>query len=129
MNLRVSTAVFAIFLAMIAIGILKQAAVEAAEYSKVLEDKEYDECNLYLAPSSIPSAGFGIFSVSGIQKGEYISPYAESPYIPICDFPYDSAKSNIRRDYVWKAHAWSKFECNDGKFRFDEKSTWTDKVN
>ena len=90
-------------------------AIRALNQQKFEEERNSSDCNLYLAQSSVPHAGFGVFSARDISEGEYISPYADSPNIPLCDFHSDDAIANIE-DYLMAGNAWGSYECNFSKY-------------
>jgi hypothetical protein len=83
-----------------------------------------NECLLYMAPSSIPNAGFGMFTTRPIAKDELVIPIPDAPTIAICDenlfyhfdddFPqHESDDSWVYKDYVWNGEGFSNFECDD----------------
>jgi hypothetical protein len=76
---------------------------------------EADTCQFYLAESSIPNAGFGIYTVKSIEKGQFIQPSSDAPSIVITDVD----KHNLGHDpnwnhvnYVWAGEGWADFESN-----------------
>jgi len=70
-----------------------------------------NECSLYLAQSSIPGAGFGLFTTRDVQNGEGILPYSDAPTIPICDVKDVEHTDWVHHSYVWQGMALAKFEC------------------
>ena len=74
------------------------------------------ECGIYLAPSSIPNAGFGIFTTRSIGKNDKIQPYSESPSIVVTDF-YEHAGNEEQDwnhvDYVWEPVGFNSFEAEE----------------
>jgi hypothetical protein len=70
-------------------------------------------CNIYMAPSSIPGAGFGIFTVRDIAKGEKILPYADAPSIPLCDEYVNGMEETDWNhvDYLWSGKGLAEYEC------------------
>jgi hypothetical protein len=92
-----------------------------------------NECLLYMAPSSIPNAGFGMFTTRPIAKDELVIPIPYAPTIAICDeklsdYDYDdenlfyhfdddipqheSDDNWVYQDYVWFGGGFSNFECD-----------------
>eukprot|EP00934_Nitzschia_sp_Nitz4_P007695 Nitzschia sp. Nitz4//scaffold67_size101165//64552//66429//NITZ4_004533-RA/size101165-processed-gene-0.44-mRNA-1//1//CDS//3329556486//7685//frame0 len=66
-------------------------------------------CGLYLAPSTIPNAGLGVFTTRALQRGDWIDAGGD-PVIPILDLEWyngwESEESrNPFQDYVWSGHA------------------------
>lgn len=85
------------------------------------EDSSQDfQCRLYLALSSIPNAGFGIFTAQAISEGESVHPYADSMYYSVCDIvengatyqEYGDTPQNLD-DYMWDGMTWSRYECDE----------------
>ena len=70
-------------------------------------------CNIYMAPSSIPGAGFGIFTMRDIAKGEKILPYADAPSIPLCDDYANGMEETDWNhvDYLWSGQGLAEYEC------------------
>jgi len=72
-------------------------------------------CNIYMAPSSIPFAGFGIYTMRDVAKGEKVLPYPESPSIPLCN-DYANGLDELdwnHVDYLWNGMGLAKFECTE----------------
>ena len=49
-------------------------------------NKNVDQCQLYIAPSSIPNAGIGVYSTVDYKKGDHIG--EGELLLPLTDFPY-----------------------------------------
>jgi hypothetical protein len=85
--------------------------VDVAE--QTIEDEEFDsECDVYMAPSTIPGAGLGIFTGRALQPGDFVTGDVEGGgdvLIPVIDVKYhllnsDSDKKYTKEftsDYVW----------------------------
>lgn len=43
------------------------------------------KCNLYMAPSSIPNAGFGVYTTRDIKRDEPVLPMSDAPTIVATD--------------------------------------------
>jgi len=71
------------------------------------------ECSLYMAPSSIPGAGYGIFITRTVQEKEDILPYSDAPSIVVCDYEQFDVKVSdwSHSEYFWAGGGLSKFEC------------------
>lgn len=72
-------------------------------------------CNIYMAPSSIKGAGFGIYTMNDIAKGEKIIPYSEAPSINLCD-EYSNGMDEIdwnHVDYLWSGKGLAEYECKE----------------
>jgi hypothetical protein len=69
--------------------------------------EQQPDCGLYIAPSTIPNAGLGIFTAVSRQEDDIVG-YGD-PVLPVIDLPFHNGKAtgeffNIFRDYVWNAH-------------------------
>ena len=75
-------------------------------FSAPIKEQQLD-CGLYIAPSTIPNAGLGIFTAVSRQEDDIVG-YGD-PVLPVIDLPFHNGKAtgeffNIFRDYVWNAH-------------------------
>ncbi len=72
------------------------------------------QCNIYLAPSSIPNAGFGLYTVKDIEKDERVLPFTDAPSIPLCDESDHGlhAEHWNHVDYLWSGKGLAEFECD-----------------
>ena len=81
----------------------------------IKDNRSFDdqECSVYIAQSSIPGAGFGIFTTRDLLKGSDIVPYSDAPSIIICDYHYFDMDSSdwIHPNYVWHGNGFANFEC------------------
>lgn len=70
------------------------------------KNKKYDpdmECGVWLAPSTIPNAGFGMFAGKPYDEGEWI---ADEMVIPLYDMPlYNSHLRNVPF-FLWELYWW-----------------------
>jgi len=61
-------------------------------------------CNIYLAPSSLPNAGMGIYTARSVKKGSIIN-YQDGPLIPIIDMgssnEFSKGFMNLFSSYIW----------------------------
>ena len=66
-----------------------------------------DECNLYIAPSTIPGAGIGLFAGSeGFDMGEYITEGGDI-LIPVLDIDYHWREDRIeQRSFLFDDYTW-----------------------
>lgn len=71
------------------------------------------QCGIYLAPSSIPNAGFGIFTTRPIAKDEPIQPYPEAPSIVVTDFETLNQEEDWNHvSYIWSPMGVAAFEAD-----------------
>jgi len=86
---------------------------ECAETNDNNCSAEKHECLLYLAPSSISGAGFGIFTTRDVPEGEGILPYADAPTLIISDTDYHGMTGEdwAHNSYVWDGGGFADFEC------------------
>ncbi len=72
------------------------------------------QCNLYMAPSSIPNSGYGVFTTRAIKTKESVLPYGDVPDIVVTDM--DAHTGNIMGDYwthvdyLWRGDGLAVFE-------------------
>mmetsp|Transcript_11650 Transcript_11650/g.21788 ORF Transcript_11650/g.21788 Transcript_11650/m.21788 type:complete len:731 (-) Transcript_11650:289-2481(-) len=92
---------------------LIEATATAIEEELMPRQQEPYQCNIYLAPSSIPGAGFGIFTMRDIDEGEKILPYADAPSIPLCDDNANGVEETDWNhvDYLWSGQGLAEYEC------------------
>ena len=79
---------------------------------------ETDSCQFYLAESSIPHAGFGIYTVQPIEKGQFMLPEPDSFSIVITDVDRHNKGNDPNWNhinYVWAGEGFSEYES---------QSTW-----
>ena len=80
------------------------------------EDQTPFKCNLYMAPSSIPNAGFGVYTTRDIKAHEPITPYADTPSVIIADMEVHSGNdigdywSHV--EYYWSGAGLGEFESD-----------------
>ena len=78
----------------------------------LLDDQE---CSLYIAPSSISGAGFGMFTTREVKSGENIIAdlsTADAPNLVICDYEYSQYEIDwVHPSYVWDGSGFADFEC------------------
>ena len=78
---------------------------------------EDSECSLYLAPSSIPDAGLGIFSTKHFQQGSIILP-SDAPIIPIID--WDTSLINTGEwNKLFYSYLWTHSQCASDELNFE----------
>jgi len=70
----------------------------------------HDTCSLYLAPSSIPHSGFGVYTTRDIARGEYINRFLDAPSIPIMD---KGKALRTLRNYLWGGNLYTEYEAVD----------------
>ena len=74
-----------------------------------------NECSLYLAPSSIPNAGFGIYATESISMNDLIMKEPDAPSITICDESLSKFDNThwLFHDYIWDDGGVMEFECDE----------------
>jgi hypothetical protein len=78
------------------------------------------QCELYLAPSSIPGTGFGIFTTRNIKGEELVLPHSDGPTIVVCG-QSDGSEHFMgvgdwnHDDYLWGPHEFTKTYCHGAK--------------
>ena len=96
------------------------------------------QCGIYLATSSIPNSGFGIYTTRSIKRNDFVQPYSEAPSIAVTDFY--ATHGNTEEDwghsqYYWDASGRAAYEgdevsesvmtfgslCNYHPVRFDQR--------
>jgi hypothetical protein len=83
--------------------------------AKAFNDDEGDSCYLYLAPSSIPGAGLGIYSTRPFRRGSTILSSDYGPLIPIID-------GNAVHDHwlgLFNNYIWGHFEMAPDQLWFE----------
>jgi len=72
-------------------------------------------CSIYMAESSIPNAGMGVFTSQAISKGGIISPTRDGPPIVFHDFHsmFKSARGLGNRNYFWDEEIPEHYEANE----------------
>lgn len=83
-------------------------------FNKVYADQKNDEesptqipkyqsvCKFYLAESSIPNAGFGVYTVENMKKNEYLTEVPDAPSIVVVDELWHSPDIVSNHcDYYW----------------------------
>lgn len=82
------------------------------ELSSQEATEEPYQCQVYMAPSTIPGSGFGLFIVRDVKEGGKILPYSDAPSIILCgmeNIMYQDEWNN--GDYLWGGQAFSSSEC------------------
>ena len=71
------------------------------------DTRDDDQCRLYLAPSTIPNAGLGVFSTRPLQKGQFVDAPTDL-CIPIMDQAWHVGPDDFfwtLSEYVWNGDA------------------------
>ncbi len=75
------------------------------------------QCNVYMAQSGIPHAGFGIYTVRDVREGEKLLPYSEAPAIPVCNGEVNGIEATDwnHGDYLWSGAGFAddQHECHE----------------
>jgi hypothetical protein len=84
------------------------------------EQKEthMNTCSVYLAPSSVPGGGLGMFTAKPVKKGDIILP-ADGPSIPIID-PDDSERSKEAWVDLFSGYWWESGTLDPTVFEADK---------
>jgi hypothetical protein len=74
------------------------------------------KCGIYLAESSIPNSGFGIYTTRSIKSNQNIQSYPDAPSIVVTDF-YEPSKNEEgdwnHVDYIWEGMGKSFYEADE----------------
>lgn len=81
------------------------------------------QCSLFLAQSSIPNAGFGVFTTKAIPAGYPVQPYPDAPSIPVLDPDAHCERSLSQRslrnwaqdEYFWLGDGHIAFEAQQSE--------------
>lgn len=97
----------------------QSALVDPMAHVVAGEDQEPKvKCSLYMAPSSIPNAGFGVFTTRQVRKGTPVSPYPDSPAVIVTDIKLHSEDETNggfwnHVDYFWAGSGLGEFEADE----------------
>lgn len=90
--------------------------INKEDLSKKEKIKYRDTCHYYLAESSIPKAGFGIYTVVDIKEGDPLQQVADAPSIIITDSEmHNDDEEEIlwnHVDYFWDGSGQGEFEAH-----------------
>ena len=93
------------------------SADEASEANVIVTDGNSSKstCTIYLAESTIPNAGFGVYTTEAVKKDDVILK-ADSPSIIITDIdkhqPNNEDPEWQHANYVWMAYGQGSFEAH-----------------
>jgi hypothetical protein len=76
--------------------------------------QEPNTCKFYLAPSSIPNAGFGVYTTQPIAKNDPLTQTADAPSVMVFDAEthYAQGERNWNMEnYFWSGEGSGQFEC------------------
>ena len=73
------------------------------------------QCSLYLAPSSIPDAGLGVYTTKHFQRGSIILP-SDAPIIPIID--WDTTNTG-QWNHLFYSYLWTHSQCASDVLKFE----------
>lgn len=80
--------------------LLMAKMVSTAETITFYDGSDNDMCSLFLAPSTVPGAGYGIFTTKDVAPGTEF--FGENIAVPLIDLSlYDVTHSLIFTDYYW----------------------------
>ena len=112
-----STQVFAVLITLVSLAYSKNRISRHRYYDDRLDENTEDEpfeCGIYLAPSSIKNAGYGLYTTRDIKRDEYVQTYPEAPSIVVTDFykPNGNLEADWNHvDYIWEANSVAAFEA------------------
>lgn len=89
---------------------------EETEYSSTRIPTYNPTCKFYLAESSIPNAGFGIYTVESIRKHDFLTEVPDAPSVIVTDESWNSPGSVSRsnfNDYYWDGSGQGEYEADD----------------
>ena len=64
---------------------------------------EYPNCRLFLAESTIPNAGLGIFTGIDLQEGDSVA--EPDIIVPLQDYDWH-ASEDVDYHFLWKEYSW-----------------------
>ena len=64
-----------------------------------------EQCGLYLAPSTIPGAGLGLFAGIDFEAGEEVTP--GDAMVPIRDMEWHNSVRDSSKYFLWDEYIWS----------------------
>lgn len=80
------------------------ALMAAASEEAMPQRRQNEDCGLYLAPSTIPGAGFGMFAGSRkFRKGERMAP----PDLMLSAYDLDWNSEDDRFIFLWDEYTWA----------------------
>ncbi len=78
-------------------------------------DNYNHKCSIYLAQSSIPNSGFGLFTTKPIPASHDIQPYPNAPSVIIPDFYVYGNKEEdwTHVEYIWQPMGMAAYESDN----------------
>jgi hypothetical protein len=72
-----------------------------------------DECGIWVAPSTLPGSGVGMYAGKSYQMGEALM---ADHTIPIVDFPLHNSHHNATTTFLWDEYFWdgNRLKCGGG---------------
>jgi hypothetical protein len=59
----------------------------------------HSSCRVFIAPSTIPGAGMGVFAGTGFEKGDEVT--TGDGVVPLIDMPWHNDVSEFVDDFLW----------------------------
>jgi hypothetical protein len=69
------------------------------------DKNEGDTCRIYMAPSTIPGAGYGLFAGVSYEKGDLVTP--GDGVVPIYDLVFHNGNEDHVTTFLWDEYVWS----------------------
>mmetsp|Transcript_26636 Transcript_26636/g.30489 ORF Transcript_26636/g.30489 Transcript_26636/m.30489 type:complete len:617 (+) Transcript_26636:206-2056(+) len=95
--------------------ILLRVVYANGEASK--EDQKPYQCSLYMAPSSIPHSGFGVYTGRKIPRNSAVQPYSNSVSLAVTDVTFHTENEDSdywsHVDYLWSGSGLAEFEADE----------------
>lgn len=81
-----------------------QPSVSGGETDETKSPPE-DRCGLYLAPSTIPGAGLGLFAGVDFEEGSEVTP--GDAMVPVRDMNWHNSVRGFTNSFLWDEYVWS----------------------
>ena len=87
-------------------------STESKEGTCTVKQQE-PQCKYYLAQSSIPNAGFGVYTTQAIKKDEDLMESSDAPSVLVYDGDYHYPTNRLwsMANYFWSGEGSAQFEC------------------
>lgn len=72
----------------------------------LLPPQVVDGCGLWIAPSTIPGAGLGMFTGRVFEEGEQVTP--GDAIVPLVDMSFHTGQNTLSGIFLWDEYSWSK---------------------
>jgi hypothetical protein len=75
------------------------------DISSIMTDDNESVCRVYMAPSTIPGAGYGLFAGISFQSGDLVTP--GDGVVPIYDLVFQNGNDEHENTFLWDEYVWS----------------------